>query len=161
MRKAKASASAGIGAPVENRELSLGNRIQHSIADQTNRGFPLCGICVLVLPSHLSLFPPPSYRQSRAVHALLYARPFPLAFSKIQRLCSPPMSRWVCPVVGVLGFQQSSEGCGQLQGALAWKSKGLSVVGLVQRLLGEPLYSLGFSSPAWEGPVLEFILLGC
>lgn len=59
MTKAKASASAGRGAPVENRELSLGNRIQHSIADQTNRGFPLCGICVPVLPSHLSLLPPP------------------------------------------------------------------------------------------------------
>lgn len=64
MTKAKASASAGKGVPVENRELSLGSSIQHSVADQTNRGFPLCGICVLVLPSHLSLFPPPFYRQS-------------------------------------------------------------------------------------------------
>lgn len=54
-----------------------------------------------------------------------------------------------------------SVGCGQLQGALAWKSKGLSVAGLVQRLLGEPLCSLGFSFPALEEPVLEFILLGC
>lgn len=35
MTKAKASASAGKGVPVENRELSFGSSIQHSVADQT------------------------------------------------------------------------------------------------------------------------------
>lgn len=55
-----------------------------------------------------------------------------------------------------------SEGCGQLQGALVWKSKGLSVVGLVQpEALSKSLYSLGFSFPVWEGLVLEFVLVGC
>lgn len=111
--KAQASVAPGERAPVESGELSLGNRIQHSIADRREASLPGWRLCPG--PAKSSFFSSsPILSLKRALHAPFHARPFQLVFSRIQGLCSPPTCCRVCLVVGALGSPQPSalEGMG-------------------------------------------------